>query len=238
MRDAKRIAWALLMTGLLALAGCNPVKEEVEKSVAQSLPEAIGPAKSYEVRAYGSTFRMMKGKLDGLDIVGTDVRLANGMTVSRLDVVIRDLLFDTGTRQVKRVKTTDFKAALAESELSRYVAKRYPKVPELKVGLMEGFVRVSARPGVSRVRASVVADADLLIRRQRIIALDLRKLKVAGIGAPGFAREYIDSHLDEIFDAKDLGFDARIRSAEVRPRLLTLSGDLDLMKVMAGNGAK
>lgn len=224
---------------LVALAGCGGVvKSKVSSGIEESLPEIIGPARAYDVRTYGSATRIMKGKIDGLDIVGSDVRLASGVTVSRLDVKIRDLVVDPDTKEIKSVGSTDYTATLSEAELNRYLKKQYPDVPEFKIKLKDKVIGVSARPGVSVLKVGVEADVGLEVRQQRLLALDLKTLKVAGINTPGMAREYIESRIDTIFDARDIGFDARIKSAAVSKNGLSIGGNLNLMKAVEAQGSK
>lgn len=222
---------------LAVLTGCGGVvKDKVSSGIEESLPEIIGPAKSYQVRTYGPPLRVMKGKIDGVDIVGTDVRLPSGVTVSRLDVKIRDLVVDPDTKEIKSVGSTEYVATLSEAELNRYLKQQYPDVPELNIKLKDKVIGVYAKPGLSVLKVGVQADVGLLVRRQTQIALDLKTLKVAGINTPGVAREYIESKIDTIFDAKALGFDARIKSASVSKNGLTLAGNLDLMKAAEKRG--
>ena len=224
---------ALIAAVVVCLAGCgNMAKDKVEKSVAESLPTMIGPAKSYNVDAYGSTLRMMKGKLEGLDITGQDVQLKSGVTLSRLFVQVRDIRFDPNTREVHSVGSTAYSATLSEAELNRYLKKRYPNVPDLKLELRKDAVRITTRPGVSVLRTTVQADSGLLIQEERRLILDLKSLKVGPVGAPEFVRNYIESEIGTIFDAKDLGFDATIKSVSVQPNGLVLNGTLDLMELL------
>lgn len=216
---------------VLTLAGCgNPIRHGVEKSVEQSLLDIIGPAKSYSVRAYGPTSRLIGGKLDGLDITGADVKLSGGLTVSRLFVRIRDLEVDTQTKRIQRVGSAQYQATLTEAELNRYLRERYPDVPDLKARLRNNYLTVSTRPGIAGLRATIEADAKLDIRRRRILALDLEDVRAAGISAPGFARDFINDRLPVIFDAGDLGFDANIDRVVVQPSQLSVSGNLDLLQ--------
>ena len=232
---ARALAIVPIALASLVMVGCeNPVREKVESSVAQSLPSMIGPARSYTVRADGPTTGMIQGRLDGLNIVGQDVKLKNGMTVSRLAVDITDIAFDRKHDRITRVGSTQFAASLSESELNKCLAARYHDVPGLAIGLRRGYLDIAAKPGVSIVHMSVRADAELEIRDSRILALNLKKLNMAGISAPGFARDFINSKLTCIFDARDLGFDARITSVQVSPGILTLTGSLNLMKAAEG----
>lgn len=231
-----RRAVVLILVIVIAavIAGCdgNPVREQVESSVAKAMPDVIGPAKSYQVRAYGPTLRLMKGKLDGLDITGTDVKLPSGITVSKLDVKIRDMVVDTDTKEIKRADSTEYSAVLTQAELFKHLKKRYPDVPGLGLQLKKGVMNISAKPGVSIAKVGVQADASLKVRDEHILALDLKKLKVAGIGAPQMAVNYLQSKIDTVFDTNDLGFEAKIKSAVITPGALTLNGSMDLMKAM------
>lgn len=230
----------LLLVVLIAicLVGCgNLAKDKVEKSVAENLPSMVGPAKDYKVDCYGSMLRMMKGKMDGLDINGEDVQLKSGVTLSKLFVQIRDIRFNPDTRQVNSVGSTNYSATLSEAELNKYLKKRYPNVPDLKLTLCKNTVRITTRPGVSVLRATVEADSSLEVLNERKLAPDLKSLKVGPVGAPEFVRNYIESEVGTIFDAKDIGFDATIKSVSIDPKGLTVTGTLDLMELIKKQAA-
>lgn len=224
----------LLMVAISVVAGCvgKPVRDKIESSVEQSLPDIIGPAQSYSVEVYGPPLRAMKGKLDGVDITGREVKLPAGITVSRRSVQIRDLTVDPDTRQIQRVGSTRYEATLSEAEVNRNIKQRYPDIPGLNVGLNKGFLTVTAKPGISGIRATIEADSGVQVRDKRILELDLRDIRAVGISAPGFARNFINERIPSIFDVKDLGFDATVESVKIEPQGLTLSGDLDLMKML------
>lgn len=223
-------ASAVVVLAALAAAGCggNPVRGRIEREVEQKLPEIIGPAAAYSVSAHGPTMRMIKGRLDRLDITGEEVLLPSGIRVSRLEVSIEDLEFDTDSGSIKRAGRTRYTAVLGEAEVNRWAAVRYPEIPELKVILREGSARVSARPGMSKARVTVQADAYPVIRDRRTLGLDLYDVRAIGVSAPGFAREYLEGRLPAIFDVRDMGFDATVAAVKIAPGRLTLQGELDL----------
>ncbi len=159
-----------------------------------------------------------------MDIEGRNVKVPNGISVSLLIVKIRDIAFDTGKKTIKKAASTEYWATLNEAELTRYLTSKYPNVPGLKISLNNGTIGLAASPAVSVIKVGLQADAALEIRDERTLVLNLKSLKVAGIGTPDFAREYIDSKLGTIFDARDLGFDARIKDAVIDRGTLTLSG--------------
>ena len=226
---------ALVFVGLLAgVAGCggNSVRHRVERSVEQSLPGIIGPAQSYSVQADGSTMGMMNGKLRGLDIIGIGVQLPSGINITRLNAKVTDITFDPGTKKIKSVGAAEYSASLSDAELTRYLRGKYPSVPGLSVAMNSGLINISAKPGVSIVKLPIRADAGLVIRDERKLALSLLQFEIAGINAPNFAVDYLESKMDVIFDANDLGFNAKIKSVVIGPGTLTLNGTLDLMKVL------
>ena len=227
-----RAAWFVVIAVLIgSMAGCgNPIRDKIEHGIRDSLPEMIGPADVYEVRVYGATPRLLKGKLDGLDIDGANVVLPNGLKLANLDVKIRDLVVDPKTKELKKAGSTDYTAVIAEHELNRYVTRLYPDVPDLNIDLRSGYVTTMARPGLSKLKVMVEADTKVNVINQRVVALDFKKMDVAGVGLPGAAVNYLESKLDAIFDAQDLGFDARITSVSITNSSITLAGTLDLMK--------
>lgn len=218
---------------VFAFAGCggNPVREKVEKTVQKNLPDMVGPAKSYTVRAYGPTMHMVNGRLDGMDITGIDVHLPSGITLAKLDVKIRDIAYNIHKSKLERAANTEFSATLSEYELNRYLVKNYPAIPGLKVSLKNGEIGIESAAGISAFKVGANAGADLEVRENRILALNFKKLKFAGLNAPEFAKNFLSSKLDTIFDAKDIGPGATLSSTSIENGKLVLNGTLDLVKM-------
>ncbi|MHB9037043.1 MAG: LmeA family phospholipid-binding protein [Armatimonadota bacterium] len=221
----------LLIIALIAVtcAGCGRVERKAENQIAEALKERIGPAKSYDVNISGSPLRLLKGKMDRLDIVGKDVQLENGIQVALLSVSIHDLVFDPDTKEIKRAGNTLYSAKMTQRELTRYLTKTYPDVPELKIGLRDGLIDVSAKPCVAGVGVGIKAEADLHVEDRHNLVLDLKKVSAAGVPAPGFAKEYIETKFNPVLDSNDLGFNATVNSLKLSPGSITISGNLDLV---------
>jgi len=219
------------------LSGCagNKIRREVEKGIAKVLPEKIGPAKSYDVKVWASTMKILDGKLDSVDIVGKDVKLPNGLKLAELDVTVKDIRFDPRSREVKSCGETTYSATLSEEELGLYLKRTFPDVPALAVDLKTDRIGVAASPSMTGIRVNIKAEATLDIEKQRFLTLGLRKVTVAGVPTPGFARDYIATKVNPVFDADEIGFDAKISSAKIKDEAVTLTGDLNLMKALAGD---
>lgn len=232
MKRGTKITMAVCI--LIGAIGCadRVVKNEVEKTVTGSLPNLIGPADSYSVRASGSGFRIINGHIRGLTITGTNVHLRAGVTLATMEADISDIALDTHTRQIRSIGATEFSGSMSQTELTRYLASRYPKIPALKVELGDNLATISVRPGISGFSMGISASAAVQVRSETIVGLDLKSLKVAGLSTPSIAREALDPLLDSLFDANDLGVDAKVKSATVTPGYLHMTGTLDLMKAM------
>lgn len=217
---------------VLGLSGCANIHRQVEKAVADSLPDLIGPAKKYSVDVSGSTFRLIKGKVSKLHIVGDDVRFKNGLTLSKLDVTVENIEFDTDSRKIKKAGKSVYSASVIDGELAGYLSRSYPDVPNIKIAVHSGTLNLSATPKVSGINVPVTAQAKVRVRNRSQLSLDILKASAARIPAPGFARNYIESKVNPVFDVSALGFDANIDRAALQPGRVTIYGTLDIMKMI------
>jgi hypothetical protein len=231
----------LLPAALAALAflltGCgNPVRSKVEGLIEEALPTLIGPAKSYQVTVSGSTLGMLKGKLRTTRILGRDVRFSSGITVAELVVESRRIQIDKHKHQISSVESTSYSALLAQAALNQYLHETYRQVPELNTQTAEGLLSVSAAPEVAGVRVNIKADTALKIKDNRYLILDLKKIRVAGVGTPAFAREYLESKINPVFDSASFGYDARMDRVSIGPNGVRIEGTLDLEEQLNVDG--
>jgi hypothetical protein len=207
---------AFMALSLVALfcTGCGCAERHVESKVADALQQRLGPAKSYD------------------DIVGKDIKLEKGIKLASLNVTVYDLIFDTKTQEIKNASKTSFSATIDQDELEKYLQKSYPDVPDLKISLRNGIIDVSAKPAVAGVGVNVKTEAALQVKNHHLLILDLKKISAAGVPAPEFARNYIETKVNPVFDSKDLGFNATISSLELKRGLIGISGDLELVSAL------
>ena len=214
---------------IVFISGCGKAEKHAENEIAKGLQQRLGPAKSYDVNITGSPLRLLKGKMERLDIVGKEVHLQKGITIANLSVTINDLVFDPDTKAIKGAGRTIYSATLDQDELAKYLHKTYPDVPDLKIALREGFIDVSARPAVAGVGVNIKTESDLHVENHHLLILDLKKISAAGISAPEFARNYIETKVNPIFNSKDLGFDATINSLTLGRGSINIGGNLNLV---------
>lgn len=220
---------AALAAVCLMIGGCgDPVRNSVEHRIEDALPKLIGPAKSYEVKVYGSQMAMLKGRLRTTHIVGREVRFHSGITVEELVVESHGIEIDRHRQQISRVEGTSYKATIAQDVLNKHLRGNYRHVPSLKAVLAQGLITVSAAPELKGLPVQISADADLKVKDKRYLILDLKKISVGGIGTPGFAREYLETKINPVFDSASLGYDAKLDRVQIDSNRLTLEGTLDL----------
>jgi hypothetical protein len=115
--------------------------------------------------------------------------------------------------------------------LTKYLHKNYPDVPGLKISLRDGYIDVSARPTVAGVGVNVKTEADIYVKDHHLLILDLKRVSAAGVPAPEFARNYIETKVNPVFDSKDLGFNATVNSLKLLQGSIYVSGNLDLVQL-------
>lgn len=224
------VACSLLFALVLTGCGGGGIRHKVEKGIAKGMEQKLGPAKSYNVKISGPTMALVSGKLKSIEITGLDVKTPQGILVQRLQVNVEDLEVDVATEEIKRCGGTTYRATLSQAELARYLTKMYPDAPDFKLDFMDGFARVTARPGVSIAKVSVVVDATVDILQHRKLALNLKELDVAGIPTPGFVRDYVERRVNPVFDVDDLDIGAKVDSVSMKKGSVTVGGRLDLEK--------
>ncbi|MCE5322324.1 DUF2993 domain-containing protein [bacterium] len=235
MRRTKDVSIIIALFIAVLCLGCGKAERHAENKIAKALQERLGPAESYEVNITGSPMKLLKGKMERLDIVGKNVNLEKGVKLASLNVTVHDLVFNTKTQEIMYASKTSFSAAIAQDELTKYLHKNYPDVPELKIALRTGYIDVSAKPTVAGVGVAVKTEADIHVKDHHLLILDLKKISAAGVPVPEFARNYIETKVNPVFDSKDLGFNATVNSIRMAQGSICVAGNLDLVQAVQLN---
>lgn len=119
-----------------ALWGCgHPVQETAAHKIADALPSVLGPAGRYDVQVDGDPFALTRGRARGVHIQGQDVQLSPEITLDTLNADAADVSFDTKTRRLSHVGSTQFTATMSQQHLTRSLAQSKPLLPGLVVTL-------------------------------------------------------------------------------------------------------
>jgi hypothetical protein len=234
-RKMTSLAWTLLIVLLVTFStGCggSAIRHRAESEIARFLQQRIGPAKSYRVKLSGSTWSIIHGKIRQIRISADDVQLANGITLARLDVLLEGVRVDTATHLIRECKGAHYVAAVSSDEMERYLRKRYTAIPQLKIELSEGAMRIEAVPRVAGLSVPITAYASLKKRDDTEVVIDLQKIDVGWVPTPGFAKEYLEKRLNPVFEAADIGMGARINDVRIEKGFLILAGEFDPIKAL------
>ena len=119
-----------------ALWGCgHPAQETAAHKIADALPSVLGPADHYDVQVDADPFALARGRAHGVHIQGQNVQVSPKLTLDTLNADAADVSFDTSTRRLSHVGSTQFQATLSQPNLTRYLAQSKPFLPGLVVTL-------------------------------------------------------------------------------------------------------
>lgn len=209
----------------LTIGGCvsNVVKPRVEKGIREALPQYIGPAKQYTVRADGSSTDMLNGLIAGLHIEGRDVEIHPNLTVSRLIVDMQEVRFDPGSRAVTSVASTKFEATVSEAMVNRYIEETQGD-SDLTVRLDPGKVLVQFVPRVAGVDVLItVAGKPMIVGGDKInFVADAGS--IARLPVPAFAVNKVLDRVNPILDMSVMKFPVQLTDLLVKKGSVVIRG--------------
>jgi hypothetical protein len=213
------------------------VSNAIENGIEARLPTLIGPAGSYKVEVRGSSSRMMRGKIGEVVVHGKDVRVMPQLLLDDLDIVMKDLVADPDTSEIKSVGSVLFQATASEAAVNDYLKHTRPE--GMTVQLLDGDMVVRARPTLLRISASVKLVGRLVASGEKL-NLKVERLEVAGINTPSIAVGMVEDRINPVMDLRDTGFSPELTSATIVPGAIRITGAADLAekgqgKVSAGN---
>lgn len=117
----KKIVFLLGICALVVGCSGGVVRPKIEDGIKAALPDYIGPAKSYDVTVAGDELAMLQGKMAKVVIDGQQVQAAPDLVIAKLWVEMREVRFNTKTRTLKSVDSTDIRATIAEGAMNHYI---------------------------------------------------------------------------------------------------------------------
>jgi len=219
-----RVLFALI--ALVWIAGCSGgiIRPKVEKGIARSLPEYIGPAEQYTVKASGPTTAMLHGRIQHLRIEGVQVEIADDMVLDRLVVDMDDVSVDPETRVLQSVGNAIFTAEMTQESVNRYVKAVRPDVQELKIELEVGKVVVGARPTVMGIgpRLQIGGRPEIVNRNKVNFVADSASLSILPVPAL-IVNKLLDS-VNPVLDLSETRFPVALTAVKVRKGTVEIAG--------------
>ncbi len=215
-----------LVVGLFA-AG-EVAKGKIEQGVSAVIPSYLGPADYYRTSVNASPFDLLGEKATSVHVVGTNVKTSMGVTIDKLDIHLRGVSFDSGSRSLRSINQTLVTAEISTANFLEYAAKAYPDITEPALTFSNGSFSMRARPIILGIRPSVAAEGYLLIANGKAINVQLSKVAAVGISAPEFVHGWLERRLNPIFDAGTFGYNLTLDSVEIKPGFVVMRGKADM----------
>ncbi len=215
-----------LVVGMFA-AG-EVAKGKIEQGVSAMIPTYLGPADYYRTRVNASPFDLLGEKATSVHIVGANVKTSMGVTIDKLDIVMRNISFDSGSRSLRSVGQTQVTAEISADNFLQYAAKAYPDITEPAVTFTDGSFSLKARPMILGVKPSVAGEGHLEIADGKLVNVRLTKVVTVGISAPGFVRGWLENRLNPVFNAETFGYNLTLDSVEIKPGFVVMRGKADM----------
>ena len=213
----------LAAAAVTATAGCagRVVSGTVENKIEDSLPELIGPAKSYRVKVDGSAVRMARGKFREIDIHGEDVTMSPGLVVGKLDVHMEDVVADSKKNALTSIGRATFDASVSERSLNEYLSRT--REDRMRVELLDHRMMVWAEPKILVTTVGVKLTGRLKPSGSKIdFAVD--QLQVIGLNAPTIAKRAVEEKINPVMDLGHLQFTPEIEAVEMMPGVVRIKG--------------
>jgi hypothetical protein len=223
MRSSSRLALAALAAVLLT--GCD-LSGRVEAEIEAALPEALGPAASYEATVDG--LRLGDGTAEVVRVVGTRVARQDAPVVDRLDIDLRGVAYDRRSRRLTRVESARGTARLLPADLAAYLGAQRG-VAEATLSLAEpdrATIRVRGTLRGVRIPVGTEVRGRLAARDGRVF-LAVESVRAAGIGLGGAVARAVSEQINPVVDLTDEALPLRVEAVRVAGGALVLEATGD-----------
>lgn len=228
---SKIVAAAALAGLVIFLAGCanKIVSNVIERRVEEKLPDLIGRADSYEVKVHGGTVAMARGRIQEMTITAAGVQAMDGLKIDDLRVLIKDIIADASTGEVKSLGSVRFIASVSEKSINNYFDKTDRK--GIRIELLRGSLVAYAKPRVLGIPAAVKVTGMLVPDGGRL-NFRIDKLKVIGVNVPSIAEDVVEKRINPVVDLSATPFSPRLESVEMFPKILRISGQAKMSGIV------
>ncbi|HUV05262.1 MAG TPA: DUF2993 domain-containing protein [Armatimonadota bacterium] len=219
-----RLFWVAILA--VFVAGCSGglIRPRVEKGIRNALPDYIGPAREYKVRADGSTSAMMRGLIEHLHIEGMDLQLEPKLLVSRISVDMDEVRYHPRTREIKSVRETTFEATLSEVAVNAYIEKNRQGESDLRVKLEPDKVTVEFIPRVAGVNVLVSVTGRPVIAGGDKVNFVADSASAAHLPVPAYVVNKMLERANPILDMSLMRFPVSLEDIAVKKNAVIVKG--------------
>lgn len=199
----------------------------VESTIAAQLQESIGPAASYTVKIRTPLHRLVRGDMGDIAIMGRQVRLQNGMVAERLFISLSEVKADVMSGTIASISDDAFSVTINQADMDRYIAARFPEMPDLTVEMQDGKLAVSTREKVMFIKSRVNFDGTMEIEEGKKLMLRLHDLNVGKVKIPGAIRGRIEGKLNPILDTSSWSMGTEFSDVVISKGKIEVFGKVD-----------
>ena len=220
----------LFLALALLTSGCS-VSGRVASEIEAVLPEAIGPAESYDVTVEGASLRTSSA--ERVEIVGLRVAREGAPVIDRFEAVLDDVAFDRDKKEVSSVGRARATARVLAPDLEAYLSAQ---------GQVSRATLTLAEPDEVLVRvrgelADYEVPVDLEIRGRFVtnagrVDLDISGVKAGPISVNGAASN-LERQINPVLDLTDDDIALTVTAVRVEGGALVLeaAGDLSGLQI-------
>lgn len=216
----------LLLVLSFLLTGCvgGIIRSKIAEGIEESLPQYIGPAKKYTVKASGPSEPMLRGKFEHLHIEGVEVQISQNLTVDRLEVDMDKVEADPNTRQIRSVASTVFKAEVSEKYINTYICAARPDIEGLTLDLKEGKLTVTARPSVLGIGVEFKVTGKPIIAGKDKINFVADSASLAKLPIPALVVNKVLDRMNPVLDLGEMQFPVALTNIAIKKDVVVING--------------
>jgi len=221
-----RHACFAVLVVLVAVCGCSKTDPygATERAIRRSLPEVIGPARSYEVRIARADTNLLGGKIGWIEIHGRDVRASEELTVDDLHVRLEGVRFDRDERAIKSITGSAVTARISAASATRYVAHRGPQYAGTRFEFRDNEAVVHVTPALLGIRLPVKVSGRPLLRGNNTIDFDTSHLAVSLLPLPSPLLTLLERRINPILDLATLNLPLSLNGVRIEPGFAVVTG--------------
>ncbi|MHB0913528.1 MAG: LmeA family phospholipid-binding protein [Armatimonadota bacterium] len=215
----------LLLALAVLVAGCGGgmIRPRVEDRIEKALPDYIGPAKDYRVRADGPSVDMLNGYIEKLTIEGDEVQVDPALTVESLTVVMHDVRYNPKKRSVTSVRETRFTGTINEQAVNKYVETRGGAEYQAKVKLSPGRIQLSLVTVVLGMSVPVTVEGKPEVAGSGVNFV-AESGSVAHLPVPAYVINKVLDRINPVIDLSVLRFPVKIETIDLKSGAVELGG--------------
>lgn len=216
---------ALATLAAVLLTGCD-LSGRVEAEIEAALPEALGPADSYDAQVEG--LRVSDGTAEVVSVVGRRVAREDAPVVDRLDIDLRGVSYDRRTRQLTRVESARGTARLLPADLAAYLGTQRGISDAQVTFAAPDRATVRVRGEIEGLRLPLGAEIQgRLGARDGRVHLTVESVRAAGIGLGGTLARAVERQINPVADLTDEDLPLRVEAVRVDGGALVLEATGD-----------